>query len=59
MEGQEVRDGELPPQKYLCDLTQEAIDKAAEEGAVAHSPVYASDYPGEVLLGKVPRHPKK
>jgi hypothetical protein len=33
---------------------QEAIDEAAEEGAVAHSSVYAGDYSWEVLLGKVP-----
>jgi hypothetical protein len=48
-----------PPQKYQCNLAQEAINKAAEEGAVAHSPMYAGDYSGEVLMGKVPQNPKK
>ncbi len=59
MDRQEVGDDELPLIKYRCDLAQEVIGKAAEEEAVVHSPVYAGDYSGEVLLGKVPRHPKK
>jgi hypothetical protein len=45
--------------KINQEQLQEAIDKAAEEVAVAHSPGYAGDYSGEVLLGKVPWHTKK
>ncbi len=59
MDRQEVQGDEVPPKKYHDNLAQGGVDKAAKEGAMVHSPVYASENSWEVLLGKMPLDQKK
>ncbi len=59
MDGQKVDGDDLPPKKYSGDLAEEPVNESAEEAAMAHSPVHASEGLREVLLGEMPPHQQK